>query len=529
MPLTRNFQLAVKVEDQWATPDTGAVLFAAGNMAFLPINPKVKFNPQITQRDIAQGTLTPAKGVVGQVTGSGTVTHELLSSSSAYTLAPLLRACGLLQIQVVKLKVSSAGIKKNGAAAYLKHGTKLFYGTAAAVPADSYVTCFGDYYDGDPVVFAAYQNDAADLPYNYFLWQAGAAGLTVPVAGNKVTDDDAEGATTETHFVIDTAGVILDGGQGFCPVSHSLHRLSVPVPAGTVTITKGDILVGQTSGSRWQAAHTVVFAAASAGSVACINLTGHLTAGELLHDLTNSDANLGAVEATVDLAEKQLAGCTIGFGVWEDGVRVAISSARGSPVFHFPVGKPATVDFNFEGVKNVIQDAAGTTGITYPDLLPPIFQNTSLVFGKDTGVLSTEEYAPCVESVELTLGNEINPRQCSNAEFGVLEYEITGRKPTGKINPELYQEAVFATLADFVSDVNCRVFFKYARPTPEAHNKFWFWLPSIGMTDVDNGDRNGRATREITFAPNTGTAGFVQHDIDNDFVLIMDNAPSSFA
>jgi hypothetical protein len=528
MPLTRNLQLSVKVEDQWATPDTATVLFTAPNSAFLPTDLSIKFNPQITERAIKQGTLTPAKGIVGQITGTVSITHELLSSSSAYTLAPLLRACGLLQVNVVKLKVSSGGIKKNSAAAYLKHGTKLFYGTAAALTASQYLTCFGDYYDGDPVVFAAYEN-SGDLNYRDFLWKAGSGGATAPAAGNKVSDDAAEGATTETFFTIDTAGVVVDGGSGFCPVSHSLHRISIPVPAGTVTISKGDQLKGQTSGSLWEAAHSVTIGAASAAVLTVINIYGHLTGGELLHDVTNADTNLGAVEATADAAEKQLAGCTLGAGVWEDGVREAISSARGTVTFDFPVGKPATVKFDLQGVKSVLADAGGTTGISYPDLLPPIFQNTNLIFGEDANVLASGEFSPCVAALNLALGNDVTARQCSNSEFGVLEYEITSRKPTGKIDPELYQESVFATMGDFLANTNCRIFLKFSRPTAENRNKFWFWLPSIGMTDVGPGDRNGRITREISFAPNTGTAGFVQREVDNDFVLIMDNAVASFA
>lgn len=526
MPLTRNFQVAVKVEDQWATPDSAATLFAAGNMAFLPINPSIEFTPQFTERDINQGTLTPAKSIPGLITGNFKVTHELLSSSTAYTLAPLLRGCGLLQVAVVKIKVAAGGIKKNSAAAYLKHGTKVYYGTAAAVPATQYLTIMGDYYDGDEVVFAAYDN-SGDLNYRDFLWKAGAGGATAPAAGDKVTDDDTETALTETAFEIDE--ITLAGGQAFCPVSRPLHRISVPSAAGTVTITKGDVLRGVVSGSRWQSMITITTNAADNLVLTVANISGHLSAAEELRDETAADAVIGDVAGTVDAAEKQLAACSIGAGIWKDGVREAISSARGTPTFRFPVGAPATVEFDYQGVKSVVEDAAGTTGIVFPDLIPPVWQNTNLVLGEDANVDVDGEYAPCVASVEFSLANDLSQRQCSNAEFGVLEYEITGRSPTGKVDPELYQEAVFETLGNFLDSVNGRLFFKFARPTPENRNKFWFWVPSFGVTGMPTGDRNGRATREISFAPNTGSAGYVSRDVDNDFVLVMDGAAASYA
>ena len=165
------------------------------------------------------------------------------------------------------------------------------------------------------------------------------------------------------------------------------------------------------------------------------------------------------------------------------------------------------------------------SGISFPAVLPPIFRGANLVLQKD-GELANPPISPCIRSFTFQTNNTLAPRQCANAASGVLGYEITSRAPGGTFDPDIFPESQFRLMDLFLNNYSGKLTFQVGGQTSaDAYNRFWFMVPVAAITAVGDGDANGRATRSVTYACTTGSAGYTLNAIDKDIVIIQDTVP----
>jgi len=141
----------------------------------------------------------------------------------------------------------------------------------------------------------------------------------------------------------------------------------------------------------------------------------------------------------------------------QDGILHKLLGCRGTFSMSLKAGEYGKINWEFTGIYAGPVDQAISAG-SYATAMPPVFKAANF---------SIDSYAAVIESLEITLGNEIAKRPSANAATGILEWFIAGRAPTGKIDPEVValatkdfwnlwetskQMALSATLGDAASN-----------------------------------------------------------------------------
>ncbi|MFZ5774026.1 MAG: phage tail tube protein [Thermodesulfobacteriota bacterium] len=117
--------------------------------------------------------------------------------------------------------------------------------------------------------------------------------------------------------------------------------------------------------------------------------------------------------------------CTV--AIYEDGKIKRIWGARGTCTIKYNNGEPAVASFTFTGADWEVVDGDLLTGVTYPAVVPPTFQEVTFSIGG---------YEANINAMEIDLGNTVALRKGVSAASGHISARITGRKPTLKIDPE---------------------------------------------------------------------------------------------
>jgi hypothetical protein len=116
--------------------------------------------------------------------------------------------------------------------------------------------------------------------------------------------------------------------------------------------------------------------------------------------------------------------CTI--KVYKDGKELVIAGAVGSFKASFEAGKICMLDFTFRGVYTEPTDVAFPSQ-TYSSVVPAIVASASF---------SVHSFSAVVEKFDFDVANELTERPSVSAANGLLGFMITGRKPTGSMDPE---------------------------------------------------------------------------------------------
>ena len=175
--------------------------------------------------------------------------------------------------------------------------------------------------------------------------------------------------------------------------------------------------------------------------------------------------------------------------MYVDGLRKAIRGAVGTFRIMIETGKPTFIEFTFIGAWTGVTDAA-ILAPTYQTGRPERFANATMTIGGMN---------PCFASATIDAGNTTIMRECQTASdaSGYVGGLITDRMPTITINPE----AALTTgdgAQTFPAD--------WLVPTPRA---ITFTYPGADgavitagaaqITNLQEGDRNGMVTDELTF------------------------------
>ena len=176
--------------------------------------------------------------------------------------------------------------------------------------------------------------------------------------------------------------------------------------------------------------------------------------------------------------------------------------ARGTVVFTAVKGQPVMATFTFTG--RYIEPTEGsmlTTPAPTPNPIP--FLNASVSF-QAVGTLK-------VQNVEIDMANTVALRNDANQVSGNFSALITGRVPTGTLDPEMEENATFnpwKKLTDGDEGV-----LSYAL-TGSAGNITTVNAPKVQLTNVEQGDRDAITITPLSFVLNQSV------DIGDDEISI---------
>lgn len=209
------------------------------------------------------------------------------------------------------------------------------------------------------------------------------------------------------------------------------------------------------------------------------------------------DTTVSAEKATYLPASSGVPSLTI--WVYEDGVIKKARGCRGNVRVTGKLGEPIFVEFDFTGVFDSVIDGAMLSP-TFEATVPPLVLGTTLTL---------DAYAMIAETISFDLGNSVELRPSISAADGYLSALITGRKPTGKLDPEMVTVATYDFFGKWKAGNAAALTLGPLGPAG-VYNKFTITAPQIVYTGVGEGDRSGNMIADLGFSlcRNTGDDEF---------------------
>jgi len=172
-----------------------------------------------------------------------------------------------------------------------------------------------------------------------------------------------------------------------------------------------------------------------------------------------------------------------------------ITGCRGTVAFDFEAGKISTAEIKLQGLIDEITDETDPSTPTYETTTPPIVENSTFTLNSVATLIA--------QAVKIDMANEVVKQDDLNSATGLKGFMITGRNPSGTINPEAVLKATY----DFVGDWQAAT----ARALSlvlgsAAGNKLTVTAPKLVLEKVGAGERTGIRTEDLAFrlASNAG-------------------------
>ena len=172
-----------------------------------------------------------------------------------------------------------------------------------------------------------------------------------------------------------------------------------------------------------------------------------------------------------------------------DGIRHVVSGVRGSFSLNLEVGQIPQISFSLSGLYTAPTDQSNASP-SYLALVPETVVGAGLTIGSlDTSLVA-------VTAVSADLGNAVNPRDDIQAASGRKAFIITGRDPTGSVDPDAETLANFNPYTDWenANDVALAVGIGSA-----LGKRVRVVMPTTQYTELPYGDRNGIVTYQLGF------------------------------
>lgn len=511
--LTRLEQIAIAQEALEDTAVSDASLYVAGNMAYSVIDPESTFDLQTYERRIKRDTMTQLRGITGMQMGMFKFSLEMagtlaLDGTQVPEFDLPLRACGFRREKLVKLTI---GAITGGP---FKHGETVTQTTSGA-----FGVVVGDTYNGQTELWVAQENR---------LGHAQGTSITAftTTSGHTLTGGSSGATAAEPSAVAGTVSgtsITVPAGLGWFPASFALQRSFTRATSEgiLVAIAHGEILRQPATGApTWlgyaEGAYTVQGVASLPVYVRRVH--GHLSQSGTTADreVYNAAGTKLFTCGTTTNAEHQFTIPTLSIGGLYDGVREAISGARGSVRLRCPIGEPAILEFEFKGKKKSFSDAGLVSGVSYTQALPPVVLDADFSMGSDATTFAAE-VTPCVSEIAFEMANTIEYRKSIDEATGLKESYIADRKPTFSMDPELMPELFFDYMAKFTGNTNARM---RMRVGTALGNRFRITAPGLAITAAGQGDRDGIKTRQIQGALTSGTQTASTLNKENELVIV---------
>jgi len=518
--LTRLEQICIKEEAKENSAVDDATLYNAANAAYSVIDPSAEFDLQTFDRNIKRDTLTPLRGLTGMKMGRVRFSLEMAGSTSS-TGAPEfdlpLRACGFRREKLVKLTI---GAITGGP---FLHGEVVIQTTSGA-----FGRVVGTTYTGQTELWVAMENmlgyDQGSTTITMFTTTSGHT-LAGETSGATCAEPSAVGGSS--------SGVILDtfSGYGYWPFSYALTRSQTRATSGISTLClDGTVLKHLNTGTgvidgwfmAWsqpgRSAGPAPYQVSATANQAVFlrRLSGHVTATTTSDLFKDVAGNTVFIPANSSAAESQFQIPSLSIGCLFDGVREAISGARGTVRIKTAIGEPAIMEFEFRGAQKSYTDGGLLSGVSYTQQLPPVLLDADFSVGV-TGTTYAAEPVPNVSAIEFDMAQQIEFRKSIDAAGGLLETHVVGKRPTFTMDPEVMPEAFTSWMANYTNNVNMRM---RMRVGTSNQNKFLITAPGLAITSVGAGDRDGFKTRQIQGMLTSGSQTTSTVSRDNELVII---------
>ncbi len=211
------------------------------------------------------------------------------------------------------------------------------------------------------------------------------------------------------------------------------------------------------------------------------DVTGDSSGASATVDGAPEDAVIYRPESDPD----QVPDCGIYYHV--DGIRHKALGAIGDMSLNLEVNSVPSISFTMSSLYNTPTDQSLPTP-SLLDLFPPVATNLGLKVGG---------YSP-VGANALTLSMNADVTQLSdlNAKDGIKAYRITGRNPSGSLDPEVDSLANFDP---FTAWENSNPGALTASVGSTAGNRAGLFVPKSLYTQVQYNDRNGYQTYSLPF------------------------------
>jgi hypothetical protein len=173
---------------------------------------------------------------------------------------------------------------------------------------------------------------------------------------------------------------------------------------------------------------------------------------------------------------------------WKDAILHKLLGALGTFSLDAQVGKIATIDFKLSGLWVDPVDSA---------LPAPIL--TDLVGLQALGMgVKINDYVPVCTALKLDLGAKVEKRNDINAANGLVGMLITGREPSGSLDPEVDKLATFNPWTAWKAGTRSRI---NGYLGSVAGNRMAFHVGAAQYSDLKYGNRVGLANYSAGFTP----------------------------
>lgn len=189
---------------------------------------------------------------------------------------------------------------------------------------------------------------------------------------------------------------------------------------------------------------------------------------------------------------------TLTIDLFENGKRKRMRGAMGTFTVNLPTGRPAFIEWTFNGIWVAPNDTAIPSAISYPAQMPmraaAANANTGISIVTAPGNVA---WNPCFESMTIDAGNEVILRPCVNPTdaSGFTTALITNRRTTGEFNPE---SSVVAT-KNYYSDWLTYGLHDMVYTLTDGTASVRFALPGLQFENVQESDRENIQTDTISF------------------------------
>lgn len=232
-----------------------------------------------------------------------------------------------------------------------------------------------------------------------------------------------------------------------------------------------------------------------------VDLKGSGTAGTapdwlVLHKACGFfNTNVGATSDTLKPDDTPSDSVTI--WAFKDGLKYVLVGCRGEAKHVFEAGKIVKIKYEFQGRYAIPTDVTFPTALTLDSTKPVPAIGAAFTFGS---------YAAVIEKLELALNNEITKNEDLNATYGVQSFEITGRKPKGKMTVNAVLRAT--SNGDFWSYMDAGTTKALSIVIGSAAgNIATITAPVCTVTSIKPGSNNGIDTFEIEFELDRSSGG----------------------
>ena len=195
--------------------------------------------------------------------------------------------------------------------------------------------------------------------------------------------------------------------------------------------------------------------------------------------------------STRDTAQMQSMTMTL----FADGLALKMKGARGNVHFTGKMGEPMIPEFEFQGIYVSTIDATMITP-TFETTVPPTLLSSQLTLD----AVSTLKAA----SIDINMNNTLVLREDMNAAEGYLSCMITGRKPNGKIDPEMELVSVYDFMTKWRTGVTAVLSLGVIGAT--QYNRWKITAPVLQYTKIGDAERTSLAVADTNFALK-GSAG----------------------